>query len=238
MVGLLQALGESTAVIVGHDWGAPVAWNAALLRPDLFPAVAALSVPYMPRGPVRPTELMQAMAGDRFFYILYFQRPGVAERELERDVKHWLEGFFYTASGDVLLERVKIADLPKSAAFQDGFAWPEKLPDWLTPEDLEFYAGEFERTGFRGGLSWYRAIDPSWEQMSALLGAPVNVPALFIAGDRDGVITARPEVLETFPQFVPKLRDKILLPGCGHWTQQERPSEVNERLIAFLEEVT
>jgi pimeloyl-ACP methyl ester carboxylesterase len=238
MASLLHGLGESSAVIVGHDWGAPVAWTSALLRPDLFPAVVALSVPYFPRTPARPTEVMKAMAGDRFHYILYFQTPGVAERELERDVRHWLEGFFYTASGDVPPERVRLLELKRGAIFGDGFAWPEKLPPWLSEQDLDFYAGEFERTGFRGGLSWYRAIDASWEQTAALTGARVNVPALFIAGERDLVISTRPEVLETLPEFVPRLRGTILLPGCGHWTQQERPDAVNEHLIAFLKEVT
>jgi pimeloyl-ACP methyl ester carboxylesterase len=162
----------------------------------------------------------------------------VAEWELERDVRHWLEGFFYTASGDVPPERVTITELPRTARFEDGLAWPEKLPEWLGPEDMDFYAREFGRTGFRGGLSWYRAMDLTGEQMAAFTGAPVNVPALFVAGERDLVISVRPEILETFPHFVPELRETVLLPGCGHWTQQERPAEVNEHLIAFLKEVT
>jgi pimeloyl-ACP methyl ester carboxylesterase len=244
MVGLLHALGEETAVIAGHDWGAPVAWNAALMRPDLFPAVIALSVPYTPRTvvriegrPVRPTEMFKILAGESFLYLLYFQEPGVAEAELEADVRHWLRGFFFTASGDMPPEKVRFLGMPKSSLFSDAFEFPEKLPDWLTEQDLDYYAGEFERTGFRGGLNWYRNFDRSWEQMAAFTDAGITVPALFIAGDRDGVIAASRPALDALPQTVPKLRDSILLEGCGHWTQQERPEEVSRAMLDFLEKL-
>ncbi len=234
MVGLVAALGEEQAVIIGHDWGAPVAWNAALLRPDLFRAVGALSVPLTPTPPLPPTQLLEALAGDRFHYILYFQEPGKAERELESDVRGWLEMFFYTASGDVRLEATRLAQLPKTAKFSDGFVEPEKLPAWLSEEDLDYYAGEFERTGFRGGLNWYRNIDRSWLQLRAMRGAQIRVPALFIAGDRDGVVMANPQAVAGLSKTVPTLRRSEMLPGCGHWTQQERPQEVNRILVEFL----
>ena len=244
IVGLLHALGEETAVIAGHDWGAPVAWNAALMRPDLFPAVIALSVPYTPRTviriegrPVPPTELFEIIAGENFLYLLYFQEPGVAETELEADVRRWLRGFFFTASGDMPPEKVRFLGMPKSSLFSDSFEFPEKLPGWLTEQDLDYYAGEFERTGFRGGLNWYRNFDRSWEQMAAFTDAGITVPALFIAGDRDGVIAASRPALDALPQTVPKLRDSILLEGCGHWTQQERPEEVSRAMLDFLEKL-
>jgi pimeloyl-ACP methyl ester carboxylesterase len=234
MVGLVEALGAESAVIIGHDWGAPVAWNAALLRPDLFRAVGALSVPWTPPPPVPPTQMLRALAGDRFHYVLYFQEPGKAERELESDVRHWLEGFFYMASGDATFDAAKLANTPKTAKFSDLFVWPEKLPAWLTEDDVDFYAGEFERTGFRGGLNWYRNIDRSWEELRAFRGAQVRVPALFVAGDRDGVVLANPQAVSELSGRVPTLRRKELLPGCGHWTQQERPDAVNRILVDFL----
>jgi pimeloyl-ACP methyl ester carboxylesterase len=244
IVGLLHALGEETAVIAGHDWGAPVAWNAALMRPDLFPAVIALSVPYTPRTvvriegrPVRPTEMFKILAGESFLYLLYFQEPGVAETELEADVRRWLRGFFFTASGDMPPEKVRFLGMPKSSLFSDAFEFPEKLPGWLTEQDLDYYAGEFERTGFRGGLNWYRNFDRSWEQMAAFTDAGITVPALFIAGDRDGVIAGSRPALDALPQTVPELRDSILLEGCGHWTQQERPEEVSRAMLDFLEKL-
>jgi pimeloyl-ACP methyl ester carboxylesterase len=244
IVGLLQELGEETAVIAGHDWGAPVAWNAALMRPDLFPAVIALSVPYLPRTsivvdgrPMPPTEMFKLAAGENFLYLLYFQEPGKAERELEADVRRWLRGFFFTASGDMPPEKVRFVGIPKDSLFSASFEFPEEFPSWLTEQDLDYFAGEFERTGFSGGLSWYRCFDLTWEQMAPFTNARVTVPALFIAGDRDGVITGSRAALDALPQTVPNLRASILLEGCGHWTQQERPEEVNRAMLEFLEKL-
>jgi pimeloyl-ACP methyl ester carboxylesterase len=234
MVGLLDALSAETAVIVGHDWGAPVAWHAALLRPDRFRAVAALSVPFSPRGSGRPTELLRQAAGDGFMYMLYFQTPGVAEAELERDVRLTLRRTLYAASGDAPRDRAWQPFAPKRTSFLDGLPEPDTLPAWLTPADLDFYVAEFERTGFTGGLSWYRAMDLSWELLAPYQHARVTPPALYVAGDRDLVLATRKAWLEQLPRAVPNLRKLVLLPGCGHWTQQERPAEVNGELLAFL----
>lgn len=233
IVGLLDALGEQTAVIVGHDWGAPVAWNSALLRPDRFPAVIGMSVPYGPRGDFKPTDGMKAMFGDNFFYILYFQEPGVAEAELEADVNTTIRKLYFSASGDV--ERTADLVEPRPAAttkFLDGMVDPEALPAWLTEADLAFFAGEFQRAGFRGGLNWYRNLDRNWELMGAWRNAKVTVPALFITGEKDPVRGFAPEA--TIRQNVPNLKDLILVPGAGHWVQQERPEEVNKAVIDFL----
>jgi pimeloyl-ACP methyl ester carboxylesterase len=235
MLGLLDALGAETAAIVGHDWGAPVAWNAALLRPDRFRAVAALSVPYTPRGNTRPTAAMAHAAGDSFMYMLYFQTPGVAEAELEKDVRGTLRRVLWSISGDAGDAGGWHTRKPKHSTFLEGMPDPEKLPDWLTEADLDYYAAEFERTGFRGGLNWYRNLDRTWELMAAWRGARVTVPALFIAGSRDPVIARTRAAMEALSETVPGLVEVELLPGCGHWTQQERPAQVNEELIAFLD---
>jgi pimeloyl-ACP methyl ester carboxylesterase len=234
MVGLLDALSAETAVIVGHDWGAPVAWHAALLRPDRFRAVAALSVPFSPRGSGRPTELLRQAAGDGFMYMLYFQTPGVAEAELERDVRLTLRRTLYAASGDAPRDRAWQPFMAGRATFLEGLPDTDKLPAWLTPADLDVYVAEFERTGFSGGLAWYRAMDLSWELLAPYQHAKVTRPALFVAGDRDLVLSTRKAWIEQLPQTVPDLRKLVLLPGCGHWTQQERPDEVNAELLAFL----
>ena len=231
VVGLLDALGEETAVVVGHDWGAPVAWHCALLHPKRFRAVAALSVPYIGRYPVKPTDVFRTLAGDHFFYILYFQEPGVAERELEADVRSTLRRFLYAASGDVT-EPPDFWQKPKDAKFLDGLPEPKTLPKWLAEEDLDYFTKEFERTGFRGGLNWYRNFDRNWEITADLAEAKVEQPALFVAGDRDGVLLMAPP--DAMKPLVPDLRGLHLLPGCGHWTQQERPAEVNRLLIDFL----
>jgi pimeloyl-ACP methyl ester carboxylesterase len=230
-VGVLDALGAERAVVVGHDWGSPVAWHCALLHPERFRAVAALSVPYVGRSPLPPIEMFRMMAGDHFFYILYFQEPGVAERELESDVRSTMRRFLYAASGDVT-EPPDFWQKPKEAKFLDGLPEPKTLPRWLTEADLDYFTAEFSRAGFRGGLNWYRNFDRNWELTPQLAGAKVTQPALFIAGERDGVLAMVP--VDAMRELVPNLQRLLLIPGCGHWTQQERPAEVNAALIEFL----
>jgi pimeloyl-ACP methyl ester carboxylesterase len=245
LVGLLDALEAPTAVIVGHDWGAQIAWQAARLRPDRFRAVACLSVPFRPRGPVRPTSVMPQTA-DAQFYQLYFQEPGVAEAELERDPRITVHRMLYGASGEgAAAFRAAVARgditgspgmVPRAGGMLQGSGTPLPLPGWLSEADIEFYAGEFSRSGFRGPLSYYRNIDRNWELMAAFADVKVVVPALFVAGDHDLVIAApgMDQHLTNLKQFVPALRDMRILPGCGHWTQQERPSEVNAALLDFI----
>jgi pimeloyl-ACP methyl ester carboxylesterase len=235
-VGLVRALGEDTAVVVGHDWGAPIAWNSALLRPDVFRAVAGLSVPFAPAGDTRPTDAFRAMGGTEEFYIEYFQEPGRAEAELEQDVRMWLLGFYFTASGDAPRPDpgATMATLPWGGRLQDRFAYPSPMPEWLSEEDLDVYAGEFERTGFTGGLNRYRNVDRDWEDLAVFRGRAIEVPALFIGGDRDGPTVWGQASIERFPKTLPRLHRSIILPGCGHWTQQERPDDVNEALLHFL----
>jgi len=233
IVGILDALGERTAVVVGHDWGAPIAWHCALLYPERFPAVVALSVPYIPRASAPPTQLLKQVFADTFFYILYFQEPGVAEAELETDVRRTMRVLLYAASGDGP-RGAGLAKKAKDAKFLDGMQEPEGLPSWLTESDLDYFTGEFERTGFRGGLNRYRNMDRDWEELPQLAGAKVQQPALFITGDRDPVATFTS--MDAMKANVPNLRKVLTLPGCGHWTQQERPSEVNAALVEFLRE--
>ena len=235
MVGLLDALGAPTATIVGHDWGAPVAWNAAVLRPDRFTAVAGLSVPWSPRAPMAPTRMMRMLFGDQWFYFLYFQEPGRAEVELDANVERFLRAFLYSLSGDAPLERLaSMVGGPKTGTMLEHLIVPEVLPAWLSEQDLAFYAGEFGRTGFRGGLNWYRCADASWELTAAWSDVRIRQPALFIAGDRDGVVAMMPGAVDAMRDSMPGLRRAVMLPGCGHWTQQERPAEVNEALLEFL----
>jgi pimeloyl-ACP methyl ester carboxylesterase len=244
MVGLLDALGADKAVIAGHDWGAPVAWNAALMRPDRFRAVIGLSVPHRPRGPVRPTSVMP-QSDDAEFYQLYFQRPGVAEAELDRDPRRTVIAMFYGASGDAPSrstgEAYRPTDgmVPRNGGFISLLADPKTLPSWLTDADIDFYAGEFARAGFRGGLNWYRNIDRNWELLAPFAGAKVAVPALYVTGDRDLVVAFRgvDQLIATLPKWIPNLRKTIMLPGCGHWTQQERAPEVNAAMIDFLRQL-
>jgi pimeloyl-ACP methyl ester carboxylesterase len=240
MVGLLDALEAPTAVIVGHDWGATVAWQTALLRPDRFRAVIGLSVPFRPRGKAPPTSAMPRTA-DAQFYQLYFQEPGVAEAELERDPRATVRNMLYGASGDAgrggrASAGASIGMVPRGGGFLRGTPAPAALPEWLSERDVDFYAAEFQRTGFRGALNWYRNIDRNWELLAPFAGAPVRIPALYVAGDRDMVVAfpGMDQLLANLKHFVPALRNTLMLAGCGHWTQQERPGEVNAAIIDFI----
>jgi pimeloyl-ACP methyl ester carboxylesterase len=234
--GLLPALGASRACLVGHDWGAPIVWNSALLRPDLFWGVAGLSVPYTPRGEGPPLAAMRerfGATGDEF-YVEYFQQPGRAEDEIEEDLRRWLLGFYWSASGDVPPPAPNIGLIARGAKMRDRFSYPATMPAWLTEQDLDFYAGEFERTGLTGGLNRYRNVDRDWEDFAAFAGAAIQVPALFIGGDRDGPTVWGAAAIQRFAQTLPRLWRSEILPGCGHWVQQERPEETNRLLVDFL----
>ncbi len=236
MVGLVSALGESRAAIVGHDWGAPVAWSAALWRPDVFGAVAALSVPVSARPPMSPIDSMTKMFGDRFFYMLYFQDVGVAEHELEHDVRTTMRKMFFGASGDAAPDGSAYANPPpRTAYFLDQLEDTEKLPDWLTEEDLDYFVDAFTRNGFRGPLNWYRCLDRSWELSAPFQGQKIEQPALFLGGDRDAYSDSRME--ENMREVAVNLVDVVMLPGVGHWVQQEAPEETNSTLLAFLGDV-
>lgn len=234
LVGLLKALGENEAVLVGHDWGAPTAWNAALLRPDLFRAVVGMSVPFAPPGRV---DLLTALEkqGIHDFYMQYFQAPGVAEAELERAPQASIRRIHFSGSGDAP-PGATFGMLEPGAGFLDNTVDPETLPPWMSAQDLAYYADEFRRTGFRGGLNWYRSIRRSVELMAPWRGAVIRQPSLFIAGDRDAVLRfpASKAQIERFPTTLPGLRGCHILEGAGHWIQRERSAVVNELLLRFL----
>ncbi len=234
MVELVQALGARQAVIVGHDWGAPVAWNSAMLRPDLFRAVVGMSVPYAPPSRVDFLSALEKL-GIHDFYIQYFQTPGVAEAEFERDVEASVRRIQFSASGDAP-DRVNIGMVDRSIGYLGRTIDPETLPAWLSAEDVAYYAGEFKRAGFRGGLNWYRNLTRSWELMAPWRGCVIGQPSMFIAGSRDGVLKfpASKKQIDDYPKTLPGLRGCHILEGAGHWVQREKAAEVSELLLGFL----
>lgn len=237
IVGLVSALRSNDVTLIGHDWGAPIVWNSALLRPDLFRGVAGLSVPYSPPNrDIRPLERMRMMAGEDEFYVEYFQDPGRAEAEMEVDVRRWLLGFYWCASGDVV-DGPNISLVPKGTQMKDQFVFPEEMPVWLSEAELDVYAREFEYSGFFGPLCRYRNVDRDWEDLAGFAGQPIEIPALFIGGDRDGPTIWGGPAIEQFSRTLPHLTRAEILTGCGHWTQQERPAETNELLIEFLNHI-
>lgn len=240
LIGLLDALGESQAVVVGSDWGATIAWQAALLRPDRFRAVAALGVPMMGRAPAAPGKIFPRLA-DAWFYVHYFMEQGLAERELEADVAKSLRRIYHAASGDAGPRDDPTTPNPfgifaKSLGMLGGLPEPMGLPRWLPAASFNALVEAFERSGFTGGLNYYRNLDRNWELDAAFNGLRVEVPALYMVGERDTglAMPGMQEIIAAMPELVPNLRGSMQVPGAGHWLSQEAPSEVNAALIAFL----
>lgn len=234
-VAVVRALGEESAVIVGHDWGATVAAHAALLRPDVFRAAGLLSVPYTPPGGPRPSDVFAGMGGDEEFYVSYFQEPGRAEAEIEPDVRGWLAGFYAALSADTM-PGPGAPDphfVSRGGLLRDRFP-VGRLPGWLDERELDVYAGEFERTGLTGALNRYRNMDRDWADLADHAGAPLTQPSLFVGGGLDASTIWLADAIEAFPDTLPGLLASHVLDGCGHWVQQERPAEVNRILTDWL----
>jgi pimeloyl-ACP methyl ester carboxylesterase len=232
MVALVAALGKTQAIIVGHDWGAPVAWHAALFRPDIFTAVAGLSVPPPFRGRGRPLQTLRE-AGVTNFYWQYFQTQGVAEAEFERDVGLTMRSVL---AGRRLSDPSAGLFIQDGKGFLDNVSVDQPLPKWLGDDELAVFIEAYKTTGFRGGLNWYRNIDRNWELTAPWQDAQIRQPSLFIAGSRDPVITGLigAKRVAELERVLPNLKRKLIIDGAGHWIQQERPDEVNAALIAFI----
>ncbi|MBX9651223.1 MAG: alpha/beta hydrolase [Xanthobacteraceae bacterium] len=230
MVGLVTALGEKQAVIVGHDWGAPVAWHAAMFRPDMFTKVAGLSVPPPFRGHARPLDSLRA-GGVSNFYWQYFQAPGVAEAEFERDVAATMRKILGRGVSDP-----DALFITEGKGFLGNIPPVLALPDWISEADIATFAEAYQKSGFHGGLNWYRNLDRNWDLTAPWQGAQIHQPSLFIAGSNDSVITGLigAKRVSELERVLPNLRQRLIIDGAGHWVQQERPDEVNAALIEFL----
>jgi pimeloyl-ACP methyl ester carboxylesterase len=232
IVGLLDDVGAEKAVWIGHDWGAPVVWHAPLLHPDRVAAVAALSVPATPRSQVAPTQAWRKTFGESFFYILYFQEPGVADAELNGDparaIRRLMGGL--RTDGDPAAGMRMVAPGPEG--FIARLPEPDALPDWISQDELDHYISEFSRTGFTGGLNWYRNFDRNWEITADLADAKISVPCLFIGGSADPVLAFTRA--DRAGEIVSGPYRQVMIEGAGHWLQQERPDEVNTVLLEFL----
>ncbi|WP_309627214.1 alpha/beta hydrolase [Brevundimonas sp.] len=237
MVDLVRALGETTCTVVGHDWGAPVAWHCALMRPDVFTAVAGLSVPFQPRSPKGPpTALMRGLSerlGLGEFYISQFQTPD-AHLDFEADVAGALRRGFYAYDGATPDDRRSTGFLAPGQTFLSAVPDDAALPPWMGESHFREYVAAFTASGFRGPLDWYRCIDLNWRLTAHLQNRRIAVPAVFLVGERDPVRVYAGQHEAGLKDWIPDLRSQTVLPGAGHWLQQERPEEVNAALIAFL----
>jgi pimeloyl-ACP methyl ester carboxylesterase len=233
VIGLLDWAGAERAVFVGHDWGAMVAWALAQRHPDRTAGVVGMSVPFVPRGGLRPTELMRLLFGDAFFYMLYFQEPGVADANLGRDPATTLRRMLVNLGGDVQVGALtEFAGAGDGRGFVERLPEPAALPDWLSAAELDRYVGAFEGSGFTGPINWYRNLDRNWELAEDLAEVRIDAPALFVAGASDPVLGMTPPTI--MDGWVTDLRATVLVEGAGHWVQQEKPFEVNEALLGLL----
>jgi pimeloyl-ACP methyl ester carboxylesterase len=232
LIGLLDDVGADQAVFIGHDWGAPVVWGSAQLHPDRVAAVVGLSVPAVPRAQIPPTKAFQSIFGENFFYMLYFQEPGVADAELDADpartIKRLISGLTRSDDPTAALRMIQ----PGPDGFIERLPEPDGLPDWISAQEIDHYIAEFTRTGFTGGLNWYRNLDRNWEVMADPPAATIAVPAMFIGGTADPVLSFMRH--DRAVEVLTGRYREVLIDGAGHWLQQERPDEINEVLLDFL----
>lgn len=266
VVGVLDSYGAEQAFVVGHDWGAPVAWTFAWLHPDRCAGVVGISVPFAGRGVIglpgspfgerRPSDYHLELAGPgRVWYQDYFAVQDGIITEIEEDLRGWLLGLTYTVSGDGMMAATKAAvdagvDLEsmdpidviragplcmaEGARLKDAFVYPETMPAWFTEADLDFYTGEFERSGFGGPLSFYHNIDNDWHDLADQQGKPLTPPALFIGGQYDVGTIWGAQAIERAHEVMPNYRGTHMIADVGHWIQQEAPEETNRLLLDFL----
>ena len=241
MVDLVRALGATECVVVGHDWGAPIAWHCALTRPDLFRAVFALSVPLQPRRPKGPpTAAMAALskrAGVGDLYIARFQ-PDDAHLEFDADPATALRKMFWSYDGATSDADQSTGFLPPGVSMLEQVPDRATLPPWMSPEHFADYVAAFTAGGFEGPVNWYRAMDLNWSLTAFLQGRKIHPPALFIVGERDPVRHYSGAHEAGMADWLTDLRDRTVIPGAGHWIQQERPDAVNAALLSFFDAVS
>jgi pimeloyl-ACP methyl ester carboxylesterase len=233
LLALLDHLGEERAVLVGHDWGSPVVSHLVLRAPERVRAAAWMSVPFMPRAPAPPLAILEQLFTDTWFYMLYFQEPGVADADLGADPRTTVRRFMHSASAEASAEQLAgLVAARDGRGFVERLVEPERPSAWLSPEELDVYAAAFEATGFTGGLNWYRNLDRNWERTADVEGGRVTMPATFVGGRQDPVLLMSPP--DGMAAWCDDLRGITIVEGAGHWVQQEKPDEVNEALLDFL----
>lgn len=239
LCGLLDHFGYGQAAFSGHDWGAMILWELARTHPERMSSLCNMSVPFL-QSPAPPIDIFNAIFVGKFFYMLYFQPVGPAEKELEADPRHFLRNMLWAASADALSAGSLTLDLPaEGTGFLDALAEaPDKLPSWITEEDVTVYGDAFAANGLFGPLSFYRNIDANWHRTHDIPASVLTMPTGFISGSADPVIAMTPGALDEMAAALPDFRGSTLIEGAGHWVQQEKPEETNDALLAFLNSVS
>ncbi|CAG4913122.1 unnamed protein product [Acidithrix sp. C25] len=240
VIALMDLRSLEKAVVVGHDWGAPVAWSTALFRPDRIAGVVGLSVPYRPRGSFQPTVRMRELSGEDF-YQLYFQLEGRAEADFEGDLSTSIFSMFYGNSADSFAVNGpwKMHSPADRGFFAEAPPLPKEPPKWLSEKDLAIYVEAFRGNGFRGPLNWYRNLDRNWELTEPWSRARITLPSMYLAGKVDPVVhfPGADAMIAKMDGVLPGLFRAKLIDDCGHWTQQEAPEIVNQSLLDFMNHI-
>lgn len=237
MVALVAALGEAQAVVVGHDWGAPVAWHCALTRPDIFRAVAGLSVPFQPRSdsgpPIAAMKAVARRAGLGDLYIVRFQ--DMADQiQFDADPATALRKCFWAYDGATPAEARSTGFIPAGLTLLESVSDDAVLPPWMGADLFAEYVAAFTARGFKQPMDWYRCMDLNWARTADLQGRKITVPAAFMVGEHDPVRRYSGRHEKTLGDWATDLRVNQVIPDAGHWLQQERPEVVNRLLLGFL----
>ena len=235
LIALLDHLGLARVAVVGHDWGAEVAWTIVRVRPDRFTAIVALSVPFAPRGPASLPQMLAATAPPDL-YMLYFLEEGVAEKELDLDPSTFLRRLFYTNSGDRPGDDVPSMRLAANGRLTDALDTPPASWNGLSSADMEDYVSAFSRTGFRAALNTYRSLHRNWQLLAGWADRSVTVPAFYIGASRDLVLhfPGMRDLVTAMPDLLPMAEPPIIFEGVGHFIQMERPAETADLIAQFL----
>lgn len=263
LVGLISALGEETAILIGHDWGAPVVWTAACLHPELVDGVMGIAIPFSGRGQIAlpnnpfgelpPSQIDRIISGpDKEFYQVRFGEMTSIFDEIECDLRGWVRGITWSVSGQALaaagyapdgvdpVEFIRASPMcvPPGTAMRSQFATPETMPDWFTEADLDVFVDALQMSGFAGPLSYYRNMEQNWQDLEAIVGKPVQSPAMFVGGEYDVCTHWGADAIEQAPQHIPNWLGSRIIAGAGHWIQQEKPDDTNVVIAEFLNKVS
>jgi len=235
VAAVIEAMSDEPVVLFGHDWGAPIVYNTALLYPELTRAVAGLSVPYIPSGDVLGLDMFDLLYENRFFYQLYFQQEGIVEAEVEADLKTALRKIYFALSGDATQNKW-LEEKPRDAKLLDGMEDPDPFPAWMSDKDMNVYLQAFSTGGFHGPINRYRAQRLDFDELAELRGKHFEIPACFIGGERDAVRNFVPgaDLYADPGAACTDFRGSTIIADAGHWVQQEAPAQTNKALASFL----